>query len=87
MEVSFSPTFLRAVRGLPQKLREEVIEKVDCLKDPKNHQSLKVHKLHGQLRDTHAFSVNYRFRVIFQYVGKPRRAYLLAVGDHDLYDR
>lgn len=87
MEISFSPSFLRSLRSFSDLLREEVITKIELLKDERNHKALRVHKLKGRLEDCYAFSINYQFRVVFQYVGKPRRAYLLAVGDHDVYDR
>ncbi len=86
MEISFAPNFLRTLRSLPLALREEVKEKIFLLQDQKNHHSLRVHKLKGRLGRCYAFSVNYKFRIIFQYVGKPPRAYLINIGDHDLYD-
>lgn len=87
MEVSFSPLFVKTLQSFPDALREEVITKINLLQDEQNHEMLRVHKLKGRLKGYYAFSVNYRFRILFQYVGKPRRAYLLTVGDHDVYDR
>ena len=87
MEVSFSPSFLRTLKTLPLPLREMALEKIDLFQDPSRHAVLKVHKLRGRLRECYAFSVNYQFRIVFAYVGKPRRAYLLAIGDHTVYDQ
>lgn len=87
MEVSFSPNFLREFHSLPPLLQEEIMEKLERFSDVENHRALKVHKLSGRLRDCHALSVNYHVRILFQFVGKPRRAYLLSVGDHDIYSR
>lgn len=87
MEVSFAPSFLRSLRSLPKALKDEIIEKVDLLAGEQSDQRLKVHKLGGRLRGCYSFSVNYQIRILFEYVGKPRRAYLVAVGDHDVYDR
>lgn len=87
MEISFSPTFVRTFKSLPEALQEEVLEKVDLFKEVANHKSLKVHKLSGRLKDRSSFSVNYRTRIIFTYLpGTPREAFLLTVGDHDVYD-
>mgnify|MGYP001603310908 CR=1 len=87
MEVSFSPNFLKSVHALSSSLQEEVIEKVELFRHQKNHPALKVHKLHGRLRGCYAFSVNYHTRIIFEYFNKPRRAFLLSIGNHDdIYD-
>jgi plasmid maintenance system killer protein len=86
MEITFSPSFLNSLRSFPSALQEEVLEKVEKFSNPKNHQILKVHKLKGRLRGCFSFSVNYHIRIVFEYVGKPKRAYLLAVGDHDVYN-
>lgn len=86
MEVTFSPNFLRSLRNLPEKLQEEAIEKIIALQDIRNHRQLKVHKLTGRLKDCYSFSVNYKMRILFEYVGKPRRAYLMELGDHDVYE-
>lgn len=87
MEVAYSPRFIRLVHSLPLALQEEVIEKVELFKNEKNHTSLKVRKLRGRLKDRFSFSVNYRTRITFVYLPtKPKEAYLLTVGDHDVYD-
>lgn len=62
-------------------------EKIELFSDEDNHKMLKVHKLNGRLRGCYAFSVNYHIRIVFEYIGKPRRAYLLAIGDHAIYSR
>jgi len=86
MEVSFSPSFLGSLRIFSKPLQDEVLEKIDLFSDVKNHQALRVHKLKGRLRGCFSFSVNYHIRIVFEFIGKPRRAYLLSVGDHDVYN-
>ncbi|MFA5946137.1 MAG: hypothetical protein WC802_04495 [Patescibacteria group bacterium] len=87
MEVSYALSFLRAFHSLPVTLQKEGLEKIDLFADTENHKTLKVHKLHGRMNDRHAFSVNYKIRIIFRYIGNPRRAYLMAIDDHDAYKR
>lgn len=84
-EIVISKQFSRLFRKLDQKLQEEVVEKLELLKDPINHQALKVHKLSGRLAGTYSFSVNYKIRVIFSYP-IPTEVFLLLVGSHDLYN-
>ncbi|MCX6789996.1 MAG: type II toxin-antitoxin system mRNA interferase toxin, RelE/StbE family [Candidatus Kaiserbacteria bacterium] len=85
LTVSFKASFLRQMNKLDEDLQGEAIEKIDLLKDIQNHQLLKVHKLHGPLTGTSSFSVNYKTRIVFQYVSKTEVA-LLSIGDHDIYN-
>lgn len=84
-EIVISKQFSRLFRKLDQQLQEEVVEKLELLKDPINHQALKVHKLSGRLAGKYSFSVNYKIRVIFSYP-IPTEVFLLLVGSHDLYN-
>lgn len=87
MEVAYSPKFIRLVNSLSPAQQDEVLEKIELFKDKKNHQMLKVHKLHGRLKEQYSFSVNYRTRITFVYLStKQKEAYLLTVGDHEVYD-
>lgn len=84
MKLIFAPVFLRQLKSLPQEVQEEAIEKIELLKDRRNHKILKVHKLKGNLREIFSFSVNYRIRIIFSFIGGDEVA-LLTIGDHDVY--
>lgn len=85
LTVSFKPSFLRKMNGLDVDLRDEVVEKIDLLKDARNHRLLKVHKLHRPLSGAFSFSVNYKTRIVFEYVSKKEVA-LLSIGDHAIYN-
>ena len=84
IKIFFKPTFLKEVNELEKNLVQEVFEKIELFKDRKNHKNLKVHKLHGKLAGRLSFSVNYSFRIVFQY-DEYGNAIFLDVGDHDLY--
>lgn len=83
--VSFKASFIRKMNKMDEDLRVEAIEKIDLLKDMQNHRLLKVHKLHGPLAGLSSFSVNYRTRIVFEYISKNEVA-LLSIGDHDVYN-
>lgn len=85
MRISYKPTFIRQLNKLHSALQDEVLEKIETLKDGKNHRLLKVHKLHGKLSEDYSFSVNYKTRIVFTYVTK-QEIVLLAIGDHGVYD-
>ena len=88
MEISYTPSFVRRLKSLPEDLREEALEKIELFRNPKNHELLKVHKLRGSLKGRYRFSVNYKTRIVFNYLDTvPKEARLDAIGDHDVYDR
>ena len=82
LTMGYSRRFIRAFSKLERDLQEEILEKVELFKDPKNHKRLKVHKLSGRLKGIMSFSVNYRIRITFTYVSKDTIA-VHSVGTHD----
>jgi len=84
MKIAYKAIFIRQFDDLPIDLQSEVLEKIGLLKIAQNHQQLKVHKLHGSLRDRYSFSVNYKIRIVFRYLSK-NEIVLLVIGDHDIY--
>jgi mRNA-degrading endonuclease YafQ of YafQ-DinJ toxin-antitoxin module len=86
ISVSYARRFLRDLNKLEPALQEEVIEKIELFRDTRNHTQLRIHKLHGELKGRLSFSVNYRSRIIFEYVGKGKNSVvLITAGDHDIY--
>lgn len=83
-EIHYKPTFVRQLKKLEAELIEEVLERVKLLKNPKNHKALKVHKLHGRLAGLFSFSVNFKIRIVFEYLSK-KEIVLLSIGDHEVY--
>lgn len=84
--ISYAPYFARRYKKLPKDLQEDILEKIELLKDVKNHEKLKVHKLHGRLAKTFAFSVSYELRIIFMYENQ-KSIIILNFGDHGVYER
>ena len=68
MTIRYAPSFLRELKKLDPALREEVIVKIEEFKKEPNAVSLKVHKLHGKLKEEYGFSINYRIRIRFEKV-------------------
>lgn len=84
IDIGYKPSFIRQFNKLPKGLQDEVIEKIELFKNSGNHQHLKVHKLKGRLKKFYGFSVDYKNRVVFDYISKDK-AVLLGVGDHEVY--
>ena len=85
MKIGYKPVFIRQFNKLPQALQEEALEKIELFKEDPNHPTLKVHKLRGQFSGCYSFSVNYKYRIIFNYATKTEIS-VLAIGDHDVYN-
>ncbi|MBU1091391.1 hypothetical protein KKA27_00810 [Patescibacteria group bacterium] len=86
IRIGYFPKFIRQYNVFGEDLRAEIKEKINLLKDPRNHEFLKVHKLRGYFKGCYSFSVNYKTRIVFEYVSK-REIALLAIGDHDVYKK
>ncbi|MCX6717367.1 MAG: type II toxin-antitoxin system mRNA interferase toxin, RelE/StbE family [Candidatus Taylorbacteria bacterium] len=84
LNIKYSHHFVRKVSKLEDSLVEEIQDKIELLKDENNHQKLKVHKLHGVLDGSMSFYVNYKIRVIFEYISN-KEIVLEDVGGHDIY--
>ena len=83
--VSYKPSFLREFKKLERALQHEAKEKIELFKNPANHKKLRVHYLKGPLAPRMSFSVNYRYRIVFEWEEEGRSAVLLAIGDHEVY--
>lgn len=82
--IRYKPSFLRQLKKLEPALQAEAREKIEMFKNIVHHEKLGVHKLKGQLLGFWSFSVNYRYRIVFEWVDK-KTAGLIAIGDHDIY--
>ena len=86
IDLEYAPKFLRQLHKLEKNIQEEAIKKISLFKNPKNHRSLNVHKLHGRFRDRYAFYITNRIRILFRFQNS-RFVSLLAIDDHDIYKR
>ena len=85
MIVSFSPSFLKKAGKLPPDLQDEIDDKISLFKENPNHPFLRTHRLHGRLCEKWSFSVNYKYRIIFEYLSSDE-VKLLSVGSHNVYN-
>ena len=86
MNLSYASSFLKQVKKCDSCLQEEVFTAVEIFQQNPHHPSLKTHKLQGKLAGRWSFSVNYKIRIVFEYLSK-ESVVLLAIGSHDVYKR
>ncbi len=82
--ISFKPSFIKQTKHLEKNLLALLYKKMELLKDSQNHRVLKIHKLHGPLRGFYSFSLNYKTRVIFEFISQ-NEIVLVAMGGHEIY--
>ena len=70
LHIYYKPSFIRQLKKLTENAQDEVIEKIELLKNEKNHTALKVHKLHGILKGSLSFYVNYKIRKVFVFASE-----------------
>ena len=85
MKILYIEKFEREYRKLPREFQEIAEKKEKVFRNNPFDPQLKTHKLHGVLKGFWAFSVNYKYRIIFEFVdGDTVRFY--SIGDHDIYE-
>lgn len=83
-KIIYSPRFNREYKKLPNKIKNLIEEKEQIFcKDPFN-KKLKAHKLSGKFKGLWSFSVDYQYRIIFEFTNKSV-IYLHSVGTHRIY--
>lgn len=85
MNIVYTSSFLRQFKKLHYALQDEAKQKISLFRENPSEQSLKSHKLKGHLKGYCSFSVNYKYRIIYEYDSKTTVA-LLSIGDHDIYN-
>ena len=84
MKIYYSSRFAKEYKKLPLKIKT-LAEKKEVIfrKDP-HHPILKTHKLTGKLKEYFAFSINYEYRIIFEFREK-NIVWFYSVGTHAIY--
>ena len=84
MEVLYSKKFLKMFGRLPIFLQERAAQKENIFKKYPFSKMLRTHKLHGKFEGCYAFSVDYKNRIIFEFIEKNTVSFI-AIGDHSIY--
>lgn len=83
-EIRYKPSFVRQYKKLEEDLRNDVKRTLDLLRQDPENVRLKSHKLKGQLKGLWSCSVNFSYRIIFEYE-KELTITCISVGNHDIY--
>ncbi len=85
MQIRYSPKFIRQYKKLPLQIKTRA-EKREVIfrKDPFDPR-LKTHKLHGSQDGFMSFSVDYSYRIIFEFADADTVIFY-EIGTHDIYE-
>jgi len=86
MKIYYSPKFERLYKKLPKDTQLLAEKKERIFRQDPFHPTLKTHKLKGKLFEFWAFSVDYKYRIIFEFLGNKSECRFHSIGGHDIYD-
>ena len=85
MEIYYHPQFRSAYHKLALHIKNKAEAKERVFRKDPFDSLLKTHKLTGKLKDYHAFSIDYQYRIIFEFAGKDT-IWFHSVGTHEIYN-
>ena len=86
MKIYYSSKFKREYKELSEKIKLNAEEKEKVFRNNSLDPRLNTHKLSGRLKEFWGFSINYRYRIIFEFVKKDE-VWFHSVGDHSIYEK
>lgn len=84
MRIYYSSKFKREYTKLPQKIKKLAEEREIVFRKNPFNSALNTHNLHGRLKEYWAFSIDNRYRIIFEFAEK-EIMWFHSVGDHSMY--
>lgn len=84
MNIIYSRQFQKEYEALSMLLKERVEKKEIIFHSNPFDRRLKTHKLSGQFEGFWSFSIDYRYRIIFEFKSK-RKIIFHIIGDHSIY--
>ncbi len=84
MKVYYSSKFAKEYKRLPLKVKIATEKKEKIFRRNPHDTRLKTHKLSGKLKDYYSFSIDYQYRIVFEFVGK-KTVWFHSVGTHEIY--
>jgi len=84
MQIYYSSKFAREYKKLPKEIKKLAEIKEIIFRENPFDPVLDTHKLRGQLKEYWAFSIDSKYRFIFEFAEK-NLIWLHSVGDHSIY--
>ncbi|KKR04583.1 MAG: Plasmid stabilization system [Parcubacteria group bacterium GW2011_GWC2_39_14] len=85
MKIIYSSKFAREYKKVPDDIKDLAEQLESTFRHDPFNSKLKTHKLEGRLTGFLAFSIGYKYRIIFELSDDGKVAYFHSIGDHDIY--
>lgn len=83
-QIEYSSNFVKQFKKLAPQIQKQTIEAEKLFKKDPFIKRLKTHKLSGRLVGLWAFSINYKYRIIFEFLSKGKILFY-KIGSHEIY--
>ena len=84
MKIVYASKFAREYRKLPKEIKTLAESKEKIFRKNPFSSILETHKLHGRFKDFWSFSIDLKYRIVFEF-GKNKIVYFYSIGDHRVY--
>ena len=84
MRIFYSSKFEREYKKLSEHIKKIAEAKEQIFRKNPIDSQLNAHKLSGRLKDFLAFSINQKYRIIFEFTDE-NSVWFHSVGDHSIY--
>ena len=84
MKIYYSSTFAKEYKRLPHKVKASAEKKEKMFRRNPFNPQLKTHRLTGKLKEYYSFSIDYQYRIIFEFIGRDT-VWFHSVGTHEIY--
>ena len=82
--IYYSSHFGKAFKNLSSQVKKQAIQKEKIFRADCFNPRLKTHKLKGKLENYWTFSINYSYRILFEFM-ENKSVGFIDVGDHSIY--
>lgn len=84
MKVFYHPRFKESYQRLPSRIKKKAERKELIFRANRFDSRLDTHKLHGKLKNQWSFSVDGKYRILFEF--DKSDVVFLDIGDHGIYE-
>ena len=86
MTIYYHPRFQRCYKRLDPQIRLTAEKRIALFRKDALDQRLGTHRLHGKLKSLWSFSIDSRYRVLFEFINASQSEVIfLDIGNHSLY--
>ena len=84
MKIIYTSKFAREYKKLPKEIQLLAEKKEKIFRKNPFDPILNTHRLHGRFKDFRSFSVDFKYRIVFEF-GENEIIYFHSIGDHSIY--